>query len=84
MELDEDRVVAKTSQALREGAPSIRAAHQKEINEIKAKVGRKHNSNAHHTTTRKVPKTIPNKAVFSAVKFSVHSQPNGSGIIRSQ
>lgn len=65
VELDEDRVVAKTSQALREGAPTIRAAHQKEINEIKAKVGRKH-SNA-HTTTRKVPKTIPNTAVFSSV-----------------
>lgn len=67
VELDEDRVVAKTSQALREGAPTIRAAHQKEINEIKAKVGRKHNINAHHTTARKVPKTIPNKAIFSAV-----------------
>lgn len=58
VELDEDRVVAKTSQALREGAPMIRAAHQEEIDEAK------HNSNNKHNNTRKVPKTIPNKAVF--------------------
>ena len=69
VELDEDRIVAKTSQALREGAPNIRAAHQQEINEMKAKVGRK--SNTHHTTRRKVPKTIPNKAVFSSVTPSL-------------
>jgi len=62
VELDEDRVVAKTSQALREGAPLIRAAHQQEIIEIKAKVGRKTSGN---NTARKVPKTIPNKAVFA-------------------
>ena len=64
VELDEDRVVAKTSQALREGAPQIRAAHQQEINEMKAKVGRK---TANNNNARKVPKTIPNKAVFSSV-----------------
>jgi len=62
VELDDDRVVAKTSQALREGAPLIRAAHQQEIIEIKAKVGRKTSGN---NTARKVPKTIPNKAVFA-------------------
>jgi len=31
VELDEDRIMAKTSQALREGAPLIRAAHQSEL-----------------------------------------------------
>lgn len=58
VELDEDRVVAKTSQALREGAPSIRAAHQKEINEIKTKVGRKH-AHAHAAAARKIAKISP-------------------------
>lgn len=31
VELDDDRVMAKTSQALREGAPSIRAAHKHDL-----------------------------------------------------
>lgn len=58
IELDEDRVIAKTSQALREGAPNIRAAHQQEIKEIKAKVARQHTHRA---------RKVPNKAKFSSV-----------------
>lgn len=74
VELDEDRVVAKTSQALREGAPIIRAAHQQEINEIKAKVGRKSSGN---NTARKIPKTIPNKAVFEPASAPVKRPREG-------
>ena len=39
IEIDEERVMAKTSQALREGAPQIRAAHRQEPS--KTKSGRK-------------------------------------------
>eukprot|EP00523_Entomoneis_sp_CCMP467_P011331 CAMPEP_0168739828 /NCGR_PEP_ID=MMETSP0724-20121128/11663_1 /TAXON_ID=265536 /ORGANISM="Amphiprora sp., Strain CCMP467" /LENGTH=520 /DNA_ID=CAMNT_0008787241 /DNA_START=301 /DNA_END=1863 /DNA_ORIENTATION=+ len=39
VEIDEERVMAKTSQALREGAPQIRAAHQRDP--VKTKSGRK-------------------------------------------
>ncbi|KAL7567463.1 hypothetical protein ACA910_021419 [Epithemia clementina (nom. ined.)] len=39
VEIDEERVMAKTSQALREGAPQIRAAHQ--TDPLKTQSGRK-------------------------------------------
>jgi hypothetical protein len=41
VELDEERVMAKTSQALREGAPQIRAAHKDELDQQRTKSGRR-------------------------------------------
>ena len=37
VELDDEKMMAKTSQALREGAPQIRAAHKEEMEEIRVK-----------------------------------------------
>jgi hypothetical protein len=43
VELDDERVMAKTSQALREGAPSIRAAHKHDVPEEDVKETGKRN-----------------------------------------
>jgi len=45
IELDEEKIMAKTSQALREGAPQIRAAHREEIEELRNKSGRRSRKN---------------------------------------
>jgi hypothetical protein len=37
VEVDDEKMMAKTSQALREGAPQIRAAHKDELQEIRSK-----------------------------------------------
>jgi hypothetical protein len=64
VEVDADRVIAKTSQALREGAPRIRAAHKEVINQIKSP-----NVLRRPTTSRNNRKAavVPNKAVFSGI-----------------
>jgi hypothetical protein len=64
VEVDEDRVIAKTSQALREGAPRIRAAHKEVIQKSKSSNGfRKPTASSH----KRKPAVVPNKAVFSGV-----------------
>lgn len=45
IELDEEKVMAKTSQALREGAPQIRAAHRDELEDRRSKTGRRSRKN---------------------------------------
>lgn len=54
VELDDERVMAKTSQALREGAPSIRAAHKHDVPEEGSKEAGKRNRK-----TPRSPKTEP-------------------------
>mmetsp|Transcript_15860 Transcript_15860/g.43792 ORF Transcript_15860/g.43792 Transcript_15860/m.43792 type:complete len:436 (-) Transcript_15860:314-1621(-) len=57
IELDETKMMAKTSQALREGAPRIRAAHKDELDEKKKKndraVTRSRRGNASHGKNKK-------------------------------
>jgi hypothetical protein len=50
VELDEERMMAKTAQALREGAPAIRAEHADELFELKREVGehRQRQRHSHH------------------------------------
>jgi len=42
VEIDENRALAKTSQALREGAPNIRSAHKDEIQQRKVQYAKEH------------------------------------------
>lgn len=46
VEIDEERVMAKTSQALREGAPQIRALHRDELDERKSNYDRRRKADA--------------------------------------
>ena len=70
VELDEERVVAKTSQALREGAPQIRAAAQQRDIRFggKTRLGRKNGANG---STRGATTTTPSKTVFTSVPASL-------------
>ena len=52
VEIDETRAIAKTSQALREGAPKIRAAHREEI-EQRAKKAKQRSSSKRKATANK-------------------------------
>jgi hypothetical protein len=63
IELDDERVMAKTSQALREGAPQIRAEHKDEIAEkrLRAKKGTKRRNAEQGHSTKVVPSVIPSK-----------------------
>ena len=48
VEVDEDRALAKTSQALREGAPQIRSAHKDEIQQRKIQYAKEHPKQPKH------------------------------------
>jgi hypothetical protein len=62
VEIDEARALAKTSQALREGAPQIRAAHKDELHDrIKVERGRKTKRKKTTATTETVKASTPNK-----------------------
>ncbi|CAB9506983.1 Transcriptional regulator [Seminavis robusta] len=50
VECDEVKAMAKTSQALREGAPTIRAAHKDELQDAKKRTRRNNKKNTNHTT----------------------------------
>jgi len=68
VELDETKAMAKTSQALREGAPQIRAAHKDEFDELlskKNKSGRKRKQE-----TSMPPKVVVRKTVKSPVPLT--------------
>jgi hypothetical protein len=56
VELDEERTMAKTAQALREGAPAIRAEHADELIEMKKEIvehrRHKHKEHKHHQQQR--------------------------------
>jgi hypothetical protein len=51
VEIDDDKAMAKTSQALREGAPAIRATHKHEIDENQ----KRHSGSSRKTSSRKAP-----------------------------
>lgn len=63
VEIDEERVLAKTSQALREGAPQIRAAHQSDS--PKSKLGRKQVIHPTATPSMPVPSATTSNAAVS-------------------
>ena len=58
VELNDEKIMAKTSQALREGAPQIRAAHKEEIAEMRAMKTRR-NAKRCAPTTHYVEPTSP-------------------------
>lgn len=75
VEVDDTRALAKTSQALREGAPQIRAAHKDEIDDSRQKKGRRKKTSsapAQSTTPSSLPALSP-----SAVQ-GVHGVPSSS------
>lgn len=77
IELDEEKIMAKTSQALREGAPQIRAAHREEIEELRNKTGRRSRKNSgakassqHSSTKRSFNDTT---AEYAPAEFAAES-----------
>lgn len=55
VELDDEKIMAKTSQALREGAPQIRAAHKDEIEDSR----QQHNNDNNKSKRRSSPERTP-------------------------
>jgi len=61
VEIDEVKAMAKTSQALREGAPTIRAQHQQEVESVRktSKRARRDSTSVHTLTDAKNPVSHP-------------------------
>jgi hypothetical protein len=65
VEVDDTRALAKTSQALREGAPQIRAAHKDDIDDRQKKGRRKKSSSA--PAQNSTPSSMPAPAAIQGV-----------------
>lgn len=78
VEVDDTRALAKTSQALREGAPQIRAAHKDEIDDGKQKKGRRKKSSsapAQSTTPSSMPASSAIQGVHGGSSPSSYAVP---------
>jgi hypothetical protein len=66
VELDDERVMAKTSQALREGAPSIRAAHKHDVPEDGVKEAGRRNRKQTPRPLKNEPNLVEDNESLSA------------------
>lgn len=84
VEVDEARALAKTSQALREGAPQIRLAHKAELMERASQPKRRTTSGKRKrkassattttTTTRTAPSSVPSTRTFKRLPTDDYNQ----------
>ena len=74
IEVDEVRALAKTSQALREGAPQIRAAHKDELDERSKKTKRKKNTTSSANANRATPEP-PLQGLHGPLATSTYQLP---------
>jgi hypothetical protein len=73
VEVDDIRALAKTSQALREGAPQIRAAHKDDIDDTKQKKSRRKKS-----SSAPAQSSTPSSTQAPLVMQGVHGDPSSS------
>jgi len=69
IEIDENKAMAKTSQALREGAPSIRAQHRDELKTITRNHGIKRSRSCNQENSGEVKKTALVTPLMSNAQF---------------